>query len=75
MIPVAIECPEQKIVLVNNLDLQHQCIRTITNVPISCIISELEKSQLLCDNTISPLMSVSKFSCMLVFVLAFLGGP
>jgi hypothetical protein len=48
MIPVAIECPKQSIVLVNNLD--HQCIKTSTNVPISCITSEVEKSQLLCDN-------------------------
>ena len=49
MITVAIKCPKQSIVLVNNLD--HHCIsRASTDVPISCIISEVEKSRLLYDN-------------------------
>jgi hypothetical protein len=73
MIPVAIECPKQSIVtvLVNNLD--HQCIKTSTNVPITCIISEVEKFQLLCDNIAASV--VSKSAARLVLVLAFLGGP
>jgi hypothetical protein len=77
--PVAIERPKQSIALVNNLD--HQCIRTSTSIPISCIISEggsrsISNSstyQLLCDNIATNV--VSKSATFLVLVLAFLGGP
>ena len=69
--PVAIEYPKHSIMLVCNLD--HQCIRTSTNVHISCKFSEVENCQLL--EIIFATNILSKSVACLVLVLAFLGGP